>query len=302
METDFRQEGALTGGLLLFIMDLMLSEPTIRLVAVDVDGTLVGPHSEVAEPVREALSRARQRGCEVVICTGRSRATTVPIWEQIPASPWMIVLGGAVVLNHLTEELLYRATLSLADVEPAVRLIRRAGLGPMAFNDGISGSGAIVETLSPPWPRWAELNSWRLEWVTDLTRDLHFPPVVISAMGPPETVATLAGQLQAELKERIEVTVSVSWRYQASCVEVRPLRANKGYALRLAAEHLGIPRESVMAIGDYLNDLDMIEYAGWGVAMGDSPPELKERADAVTGTFSEHGVAQAVERWILKGS
>jgi hydroxymethylpyrimidine pyrophosphatase-like HAD family hydrolase len=288
----------------------MLPEQKIRLVAVDVDGTLVGRDSLVAEPVREALARARGQGCEVVLCTGRSRRTTIPVWEQIAASPVMIVFGGAVVLNHLTGEVFYRAALTPDVVEPAVHLMRAAGLGPMAFRDGLplptkEGTqgrfdGAMVERRCPPWPKWVELNPGRMEWVADLTAELTFDPVVISAMGPPGQIVVLADTLRAKLGGRVGVTLSVSLRYEASCLEVRSIASDKGRALRAVAEHFGVPRKAVMAIGDYLNDLEMIEYAGLGVAMGDSPPELQARADAVTGTLAEHGVAQAVERWVLR--
>jgi len=245
----------------------------------------------------------------VILCTGRSRQTARPVWEQIDASPVMIVFGGAVVVNHLTEEVIYRALLTRDVVQPAVELIRAAGLGPMAFHDGLPllrkegtegrFAGAAVEEAHPPWPKWAELNPARLRWVQDLTAELDFDPVVIGTMGPPARIAALADVLRAEFDGRLGVTLSFSPRYEAAAVEVKSLAADKGLALRAVAEHLHIPREAIMAIGDYLNDLEMIEYAGLGVAMGDSPPELIAAADAVTGTLAEHGVAQAIERWVL---
>ena len=120
-------------------------------------------------------------------------------------------------------------------------------------------------------------------------------PSKMLAMAEPSQVAVMKETLQTMFADRLYLAVS-----KPTYLEMVNPAVNKGTALSFLADRLGIGREQVMAVGDSFNDLDMIEYAGWGVAMGNAPDEVKRRAQAVVDTNDNEGVAEAFEKYVLR--
>lgn len=267
----------------------------IRALFLDLDGTLVGAENAVSARVRSALDRARAAGCEIVLCTGRSRVSTEPVAEQIGFRGYAIMSNGAVVMHLGDREVLCTNRLPVPTALRYVRSLMEAGCAPQVYEDTVAGSRILyhpdypVEIHNPdrqrPWPLLAET--------------LPYEPICISSFGAEAQLRPVAERLQ---RDPLPGTlVEQAGTHAVWCLEIHHHRSGKCNGLQRVAERLGVRREEVMAVGDHINDLEMIRFAGLGVAMGNALPEVRAAADWVTATQAEDGVALAIERFVLTG-
>jgi Cof subfamily protein (haloacid dehalogenase superfamily) len=265
----------------------------IRAVCIDIDGTLVGPDERISPRVSAALNRARSHGIEIVIATGRSKFSTMPIARQIPPLGYGIVATGSVVIHLEKNTIVMRNVLSHDDALAATLILWDAGLAPRVYEDAIH-SARILFHPDRPIPK--DIAHRHTPW-PELCKRIPFEPTSVEAFGTQDQMRPLAQKLRRALPP--SMVVIESHRNHYWYVEICSLRAGKGQGLKAIAAHLGISPRNVMAIGDGLNDLDMIAEAGIGVAMGNALPEVQAAADYVTGTQAEDGVAEALEKWAL---
>lgn len=247
-----------------------------------------------------ALRKARSHGCEVVLCTGRTRFRTIPVAEQLGPPLGYAVTSNGGVLTHLgTGNVLYRHLLPVPVALEVVRALRNAGAEPFVYEDsdtpGVEGSRVLHHPD-------ADLASWdrhdpRYRAHQNLTTDLPFQPVSVSAYGKPEIIRPLAERLRSHLDENVSIVQSGA--ESAWGVEIYVSGISKRVGLETLAARLDVAQEEIMAIGDHINDIEMLEWAGWGVAMGNALPEVKAVSDWITGSLDQDGVAIAVERFVL---
>ena len=271
----------------------------IRALFVDIDGTLVDGQNRVAPDVRRAIAAAREKGCEIVLCTGRTRFRTVPVAEQLdPPLGYAITSNGGVVAHLGTGDVIYRRLLPQTIALQIIRAIIDAGAEPYVYEDsdlpGEEGARVLFHPDLPVGP-WATFPRYRPH--AEILEDLPFAPISISAYGTPEKMRPLAARLQEQLPADVSVIQSgteYNWG-----VEVYVANISKRVGLETVAARLDVAREETMAIGDHINDLEVIRWAGVGVAMGNALPEVMDVADWVTAPLQEDGVARAIERFIL---
>lgn len=266
----------------------------IRAIFLDLDGTLVGATNTVSPRVRTAVAAARERGCEVILCTGRSRVSTVPVADQLGFRGYAVVSNGGVVMHLGTGEVLRRNHLPIPHAVQAARLLMEAGVAPQVYEDAVESARILYH---PDFPV-AIHNADRQQAWAQLSESLPFAPVCVSSFAPQEVLRPVAHRLAASLPEGC--CVEQAGTHATWCVEVHPERSGKGNGLQTVAERLGVSRREILAVGDHINDIKMLRYAGVRVAMGSGLPELQAVADYVTGTLAEDGVAQAIERFVLK--
>jgi Cof subfamily protein (haloacid dehalogenase superfamily) len=275
------------------------SPPRIRALFIDIDGTLVGADDRISSADRTALTAAREQGCEIVLCTGRTRYTAQPIAEQIaPPLGYAIMSNGGVVMHLGTEEVLRRHLLPIPTALDIVRAIVAAGAEPYVFEDAIAPgieSARVLHHPDLPVGHWAVRPRYRPH--ATLMEDLPFAPVSVSAYGPPQRMRPLVHDLRARLSDTLSIIQSGSENIWG--IEIFVANVSKGRGLEVVAEHLGIAREETLAIGDHINDLEMLEWAGVGIAMGNALPEVQAIADWITTTQAEAGVARAIARYVL---
>ncbi|HID05890.1 MAG TPA: HAD family phosphatase [Armatimonadetes bacterium] len=274
-------------------------ERAIRLVAIDIDGTLVGSSGQLSMCVKRAVQSAVVRGCEVVLCTGRSRYTTRAFMDELQLCGPVILFSGAVVLHWGTGEVWHRAVLPRDMVAQIVRVIRSYGMGAVLLADGIESDCVVADRVLPPALRYTHRNIERLNWVDDLTECIPFEPATIGAVGSEDTVRGAVDELKQRFGSRLVVSASFSIAYDGWVIEVHHHDAGKGRALKLVADRLGIPREQVMAIGDHFNDIEMFEVAGLAIAMANSPYEVQRAAHYIVPSADDDGVAEALERFAM---
>jgi hydroxymethylpyrimidine pyrophosphatase-like HAD family hydrolase len=149
-----------------------------------------------------------------------------------------------------------------------------------------------------PLGRWADVPRYRPH--ARILEELPFEPVSVSAFGPKEVILPLVEQLETRLAGLVSIVRSGS--EQNWGIEIYVPGISKQVGIAYVADHLGVKQEETMAIGDHLNDIEMLRWAGIGVAMGRSLPEVQAAADYVTASYQQDGVARAVERFVLHAS
>ena len=276
----------------------VLGGPQIRALFLDIDGTLVGMAESVSPGVAASVAAAQAQGCHVVLCTGRTRFRALPILEALGKPYGYLVASNGSVAAHAGSEILYRHLMPVPLALEVVRAIVAVGSEPYVFEDSdIPGREGARVLYHPEKPvgRWADVP--RYQPYARILEELPFEPVSVSAFGPPERIRPLAEQLQTRLAGAVSIVRSGSeWNWG---IEIYVPGISKQVGIEYIAGHLGVKQEETMAVGDHLNDIEMLRWAGVGVAMGNSLPEVCAAADYVTSSFQKDGVARAIERFVL---
>lgn len=264
---------------------------TIKLVAIDLDGTLMGPDLVISGRNRAAVAAATARGVRVTIATGRMVRATAPFARLLGLSSPLICYQGAMVADMETGAVLMHQPVPLDLAREVLDLARERSWHLHLYID----DEMWVEALTPQVAAYTALAATiRPRVMGELRQALDRPPTKMLIMGPPdETQRTLA-----VLRERFGGRLYLTWSLP-TYAEIARAGCSKGAALEWLAARLGIAREETMAIGDAPNDAEMVRWAGLGVAMAGAGPELRAAADHVTASLAEDGVARAIERFVL---
>ena len=271
---------------------------SIRLIAVDIDGTLLNSSFEVSAGNLQALRAANERGVEIALVTGRRHNFALPIAESLGFRVTLISSNGAITRS--SDGSLFHRDLLPADV--ARKMVRQMaafrGNTVLTFDRECKGA-LVVETtelLNIAIRRWMEKNSEYLDVVKPLEDAVTEAPVQATFCGE---IARMREAQQALLNsglwEQITVLRTQYEERDLCIVDVLNQGCSKGHALRRWAEHRGLERQQVMAIGDNYNDIEMLEFAGVPVIMANACDELKQNGWMVTLGNNQDGVAYAVE-------
>jgi HAD superfamily hydrolase (TIGR01484 family) len=285
----------------------------IRLLGIDVDGTLLDSEGQMPDVNRDAIHAAVAAGVHVALVTGRSYPFARPVANVLPASISLIVSNGAVERgtdgSTLARRLLDRGV--ARQVLHAMQDYRDAAA--LVF-DRDADRQVVFETMDWEHPGrqkyWSRNNSHIAKSVP-LEDALTEDPIQVMFNGAVHLMRPLAELLRQDARLRAasagqapgySVLMTEYIHRDFSLVDVTAPDATKGRALAWRAEQMGLARDEVMAIGDNFNDLEMLEFAGTSVVMGNSVEALKGRGWHVTGHQNEAGVAQAIERFVLGGA
>lgn len=276
----------------------------LRLVAFDLDGTLLNDKKEIPEENLEALRKAAERGVVCVPATGRIvRGIPEPV-RELGFVRYYIVSNGAAVYDAQEDRLIHRADVPL---ELALRCYEYMDTLPVLYDCYQNEMGwmnrEMLERCAPYFttePHMMELIRRLRVPVEDLKETLRQrgePLQKLQMFFLPEDMEERARQLKRipELFPELVATTSVS-----NNIEINSVHAGKGKALAALCRHLGIDPAGSVAFGDGTNDAEMLRMAGLGVAMANSQPGVREAADAVTLSNNEAGVAWALEK-LMKG-
>lgn len=274
-----------------------VSAADIQLLAVDIDGTIAGESNEIRERVKQAIFAAQAQGIKVVVATGRMYRSALRFHQTVGSSLPLICYQGAWIQDPITGKILSHLpvakekTIALLDYfeQPALRSLLSVHF---YINDQL-----YVREITAATQIYAQRSEIQPIAVGDLRSVLDTEPTKILALcDDPEAIANLLSNLrQIYTPAELYLTTSVATFFEAA----NPL-VSKGAALRYVAEEiLGLQSANVMAIGDNFNDLEMLSYAGIGIAMGNAPDEVKAIAQWVAPTVEEDGVAAAIEEFVL---
>ena len=269
------------------------------MLAVDIDGTLLGSDFHVSPVDLEALRRAHASGVEVLLVTGRRHTFALPMAQQLGFDLWLISSNGAVT-RSIHGESFHR---DLLPVETCRQLcaVMREFRGNTVITFDKESKGALVlermDELTVSIQRWLEKNMQYIEFVIPIEGALVADPVQAMFCGPIDRMREALSCLNASgLGEQITVSRTEYPLRDLSIVDVLNRNCSKGFAVERWARHRGIAREQVMAIGDNYNDVEMLAFAGVAFIMGNASDELKSKGWAVTRSNDENGVAAAIEQ------
>lgn len=273
----------------------------IKLLAIDIDGTLLDPHFQISAANLAALRRARGAGVEVVLVTGRRHAFALPIAEQLGFPMWLISSNGAVTKSTAGEPF-HRDLLPAATARRLVAEMDRFR-GNLVITFDKEEKGALVlermDELTQSIQRWLEKNEQFLEFVVPVERALVEDPIQTMFCGTVARMREALDQLADAQVARDVTVLRTQYDHRDLCiVDVLNRGCSKGHALERWASHRGYAREQIMAIGDNYNDLEMLEFAGLPVVMGNASKDMKQNGWPVTLPNDQSGVAAAIEQWV----
>jgi Cof subfamily protein (haloacid dehalogenase superfamily) len=272
----------------------------IRLIGIDVDGTLLDTRGQIPQANVDAIHDAVRAGIHVALVTGRSYPFARPIADPLPPSITLIVSNGAVERgmdgSRFAQRLLDRG-IARAVLESTKPFRHVAAL----VFDRDADRQVIFETMDWEHPGrkayWARNQSLIAQSVP-LEDALVEDPIQVMFNGGVETMRLLVAALRAEARG-FAVSLTEYEHRDFSLIDVTAPSATKGHALAWRAGQLGVSREEVMAVGDNFNDLEMLEFAGLPVVMANSVVGLKARGWAITGDNESAGLAAAIRKFAL---
>jgi hypothetical protein len=261
-----------------------------KLIAVDLDGTLVNSNRKISERNVQAMGDAVSAGKLFVLSTGRPPQGVADIIGLLNADHPVILFNGALVMTAKTEKILYECLLLGDLARRAVTLGSERGTTVLVWSDGkvyVSGINGNVRAYA---------------------ENINVTPIIAGSLesaaeggaskvlwyDTPEAVAVFQDEMRAHFGDSLNCHTS-----SPHLLEFVAHGASKAIAMERIGAHYGITRDEMIAVGDGYNDLSMIEYAGLGVAMGNAPEAVRERADVVTLTHDDDGVAEVVYKYLL---
>jgi len=263
---------------------------TYRVIVADIDGTLTTSSGRISRRVRRTLQRAQRRGVRVCLATGRTWHSGRRYFEALGADAPAILYNGGLVYDFKKDRVLYRRPMTHRQARRVIEILD-------AFPD-LAAHFYVDDEIFVRWRTLLVEANARHDHIApravgDFRWVLVGQPMKFRILGPRPALGALGRRIG---RSGVPGTLVFSER---ESLEVLPPGTSKGGALRRVGRHLRIPLREVMAVGNELNDLEMIRAAGLGVAMGNSPTELRRAADVVAPSNDEDGLAEVVERFVL---
>jgi Cof subfamily protein (haloacid dehalogenase superfamily) len=277
----------------------------IEILALDVDGTLLDGDGVLRPRTVEALAKASRAGIRPVLCTGRRYRRARPIAVQLGIDAPIVCNSGALVKRPSDHQTLWRAQFDEQTLGEVFRIFRQQNLPAVSFTDRPPDEADFLASHFPAdgwmFDEYIRMNRPHAEihasWLhgTAITAD-HFH---VCAIGERDAMIRFQAVLHEAIPDRIRTFVQKSPRYSGTMCEVLPIEASKWSAVLHLAELWGIAPSAICAVGDDMNDVPMIQGAGFGVAMGHAPEAVMAVADHVTADHFHDGVSVLIEDVLL---
>ena len=269
-----------------------------RLVALDLDGTLLDSQLQIRSETISALNRVRSEGVQVMLVTGRHHVTAYPYWHQLELELPAICCNGAYVYDFKTSRPISGNPLAQSDAQHLLQLVRKHAIDTMIY----VGEFMAYETDSV---HYANVRRWsdalpenvrpRIEQVPSFERLLEERPVIWKYFSAGDDIPAMQA-----FAEEVETDLGLSCEWSGhNRLDITRADNSKGIRLAEWIGQQGIAAEEVIAFGDQQNDMDMLRVAGMGVAMGNSGEIVRACANWVTGTNDSGGIADALYRFVL---
>jgi 5-amino-6-(5-phospho-D-ribitylamino)uracil phosphatase len=283
----------------------------IRLIALDLDGTLLDSRGELSDRNRSALGAARARGVGVALVTGRRFRDARPLALELGLDVPVIAHNGALTKHAHSLETVAAVLMPVEAARAVVRTGRAHGADALVSDDHVGAGLLVYDHISPGNTALARYIEWSrrvvgedaaaaIRRVESLEAYLDHDPLHVAFSGGCAAMERLAEVMREELGGSVRLLLTLYPRTDFALLDVLHPEASKGAGLAAVAAEAALAREEVMAVGDNFNDLEMLEWAGIGVLMGNADPALAGRGRFhATTTNDEDGVAAAIERFVL---
>jgi Cof subfamily protein (haloacid dehalogenase superfamily) len=273
----------------------------IKIIVIDIDGTLLTTEGSITANTLEAVQAAQQDGIIITLATARRYSNTAIIAKELGLNTSLILYDGAIIMQHPHRAILHKHLLYASVGQQAVDILMRHKLQPVVhpFKD--------IEEQIWTGPTAFD-NSWVATYFASAPQQVHRMPVETLCAGhsdPIRVVAFASEEIIHTLLPEV-AALDCSWtitrrgNYGSAELAIMNPSCSKASGVTELARYLGIPLEQIMAIGDNNNDIDMLRTVGWGVAMGQASEAVKSAARTVTASNQEDGVAKAIQHYALR--
>ncbi len=277
-----------------------MTKPKIKMIGLDLDGTLLTDKKELTSYTREVLQKAIAKGVVVLVATGRPYSGIPKELLDFPGMRYVLTTNGARIIDQEEGKVIYESCMGQDVAAQVLDLIHPYDAIQEFFMDG----NAYCRQES--WERVYEF--FQEPYMADYIRNTRMPAEDLKkqmvALGKPVDKIHVIFKDMEERKDAIRRLQEIPGLFVTGAfpnsLEINQEGTSKGLGLLLLGERLGITREEIMACGDGMNDYDMLEKVGFGVAMANGNPKLKEIAAYVTVSNEEDGVAKAIEKFVLE--
>ena len=264
-----------------------------KIIALDMDGTLLDDDKKITEENKKALMRAKDKGVKVVLSSGRPKDGLIKFLNELELmqdNEYVLSYNGCLVQEAKSGKILHEVGLKGTDLHYMYTLSREFNVNIHAFSEK---HGLITPKMSKYTEVEASLNGIEATIIDffDIPEDENI--IKIMLVDEEEILDAAINRLPKEAYDKYNIVKSTPY-----FLEIINKNGNKGEGLKALANHLGVKREEVMAFGDASNDREMIEYAGLGVAMENAMEEVKKVADYITCNNNESGVAKVINKFI----
>lgn len=273
----------------------------IKLIAIDLDGTLLNSNRIVSEENFQAIQEAKDAGIQVVLCTGRPLRSMNYLLDEVGLkgdNDLAITYNGGLIQKTSTGEVVHEMTLDRDDCLEIYELSQQLNL-PVNYID-------LDFIYEPDYPEGRSSIYNKGETNIPANQALQFANIKIDDLPNPFTINKAVMSRPAhELDEAISLIPAEYhqkfniYKSQASILEILPKNVDKGHAMRIVGDMLGLNKNQIMGIGDQENDLSLVVQAGFGVAMDNAIPIVKESAAYITKSNDENGVAHAIRKFAI---
>ena len=275
--------------------------PSVRLIAIDIDGTLLNSEFKIPPANLTALRLAHDAGGEVVLVTGRRHTFALPIAQALGFDMWLISSNGAVT-RSLHGQLFHRELFPAATVRKLIAHMNAFRENcVLTFDSELPGALVLerANVLNASISRWIEKNASWIKFVVPIEDALVSDPIQAMYCGTIARMHEAEAHLKTAHMENEITVLKTEYPARDLCMfDVLTYGCSKGHALERWASYRGITKEQTMAIGDNYNDIEMLNFAGIPVVMGNASEAMKNLGYEVTDTNDEAGVASAVERFL----
>lgn len=263
-----------------------------KLIAVDLDDTLLDSRRRISQRTIETIQRVQQRGIYVTFATGRMFCSAQPFAKQLNIDLPLITYQGALIKNVLSEEVLLHRTIPLDLARQLIKLLQQDNYHINLYID----DDLFVAQANELGERYARNCRVDLNVVGDLLAFMKVAPTKILAVDSPQRISKLQQQLeQIYTPDVLHICTS-----KPEFLELSHPEATKGHALAELAKLFNVRQQEIMAIGDSYNDIEMLEYAGLAVVMDNAHDDIKKFADYIAPSNDQDGVAEVLEKLVLK--
>ena len=263
-----------------------------KLIAIDMDGTLLREDKTISDKTKEMIQKANEKGVKIVLASGRPIEGLERYLEElklVTEEDYVMSFNGSVIQNVKTKEIISKNILKGSDLKVLYKLAQQIGVNIHAFTK----QGCVTPIMNEYTKLEGSINGIEVHEVDFNTIDDQEDVIKVMFIDPEPVLAAAMEKIPAHIYEDFTVVRSAPY-----FLEFLNKASSKGTGVRALAAHLGIQREEIICIGDAGNDLDMIEFAGLGVAMGNAFEEVKAAADYITLDNDADGVAHVIEKFI----
>ncbi|KOE82511.1 HAD family hydrolase [Vibrio alginolyticus] len=265
-----------------------------KLIALDMDGTLLNSKKQITERTKQAIAKAREQGITVVLASGRPIDGMRDKLEELNLNSnddFVLYYNGSMVQNIGTGEIIHHQIIDGKSAKQVAKLASQFGVNTHAFSQI---HGLITPHISEYTELEARINGLPItEMDFDALEDDH-PIIKAMIVAEPSLLSDTVAKLPKELYQQFTIVQSAPF-----FLEFLNTQSNKGVGVKAIADHLAITADQVICMGDAENDHHMLEFAGLGIAMANAMEQTKKIADHITLSNDEDGVAIAIEKFAL---